>query len=425
MSMSLGVPFAPAVACPDAPAKDERPVRSQRRRSACGRANFSATGCRRAHASARHLERWGADHALRHPLLRFRRRRRRLDQGGGRRRHGAARAPSRTKLAEGPARPGGAAAADHGRHDAAQGRARRWSSTGRSPRPRSSCSASTSSIAPTSTRRSRSPRELAEANPGGAYEIRPGRACFNPAARAAGDVTDLAWIDAALTAARPQAMGALLRYFRDLDTAEEAFQEACLRALKNWPQNGPPRDPAAWLIFVGRNAAHRRGAPARASRSRCRDEEPISDLDDAESAARRAARRRRTTATTSCGCCSSAAIPTCRRRSRSRWRCASSRASRSSRSPAPSWSARAAMEQRITRAKARIARGRRAVRDAGRGRARGAARRRGGHDLPRLQRGLFGQRRRRRRRARRSATRRSGWRACCCGCSRPSRRSWG
>ena len=66
---------------------------------------------------------------------------------------------------------------------------------------------------------------------------------------------ELAWIDAALTSARPQALGALLRYFRDLDAAEEAFQEACLRALKTWPQNGPPRDPAAWLIFVGRNAA--------------------------------------------------------------------------------------------------------------------------------------------------------------------------
>ena len=68
-------------------------------------------------------------------------------------------------------------------------------------------------------------------------------------------MTDLAWIDAALTAARPQAVGALLRWFRDLDTAEEAFQDACLRALRNWPQKGPPRDPAAWLIMVGRNAA--------------------------------------------------------------------------------------------------------------------------------------------------------------------------
>src|ERR1700761_5141510 len=67
--------------------------------------------------------------------------------------------------------------------------------------------------------------------------------------------TDTAWIDAALTSARPQAVGALLRYFRNLDIAEEAFQNACLRALKTWPQNGPPRDAAAWLIMVGRNVA--------------------------------------------------------------------------------------------------------------------------------------------------------------------------
>jgi RNA polymerase sigma-70 factor, ECF subfamily len=66
-------------------------------------------------------------------------------------------------------------------------------------------------------------------------------------------MTDPAWTGAALTSARPQVLGALLRYFRDLDRAEDAFQEACLRALKSWPVNGPPRDPAAWLIMVGRN----------------------------------------------------------------------------------------------------------------------------------------------------------------------------
>ena len=48
-------------------------------------------------------------------------------------------------------------------------------------------------------------------------------------------MTDMAWINASLTAARPQAVGALLRYFRDMDQAEEAFQDACLRALKSWP----------------------------------------------------------------------------------------------------------------------------------------------------------------------------------------------
>jgi len=45
-------------------------------------------------------------------------------------------------------------------------------------------------------------------------------------------------------------MGALLRHFRDLDLAEEAFQEACLRALKSWPKNGPPRDTIGWLVFA-------------------------------------------------------------------------------------------------------------------------------------------------------------------------------
>jgi RNA polymerase sigma-70 factor, ECF subfamily len=96
-------------------------------------------------------------------------------------------------------------------------------------------------------------------------------------------MTDLAWIDEALIAARPQAVGALLRYFRDLDTAEEAFQEACLRALKHWPVNGPPRDPASWLILVGRNSAL--DSKRRQSRHEpLPDEEKLSDLDDAESA---------------------------------------------------------------------------------------------------------------------------------------------
>ena len=94
-------------------------------------------------------------------------------------------------------------------------------------------------------------------------------------------MSDLCWIDAALAAARPRAVAALLRHFRSLDLAEEAVQEACLRALKTWPQNGPPRDAAAWLIFVGKNVAidtvRRQGRqqplPA---------EEVLSDLEDVE-----------------------------------------------------------------------------------------------------------------------------------------------
>jgi len=94
-------------------------------------------------------------------------------------------------------------------------------------------------------------------------------------------MTDLSWIHGAMTAARPQAVGALLRYFRDMDRAEEAFQDACLRALKSWPQNGPPRDPTAWLILVGRNAALD-GVRKQSRVTELPPDEEISDLEDAE-----------------------------------------------------------------------------------------------------------------------------------------------
>ncbi|OYZ89743.1 MAG: hypothetical protein B7X99_18825 [Rhizobiales bacterium 17-65-6] len=94
-------------------------------------------------------------------------------------------------------------------------------------------------------------------------------------------MSDLAWIDATLAAARPQAVAALLRYFRDLDFAEEAVQEACLRALRTWPKNGPPRDPAAWLIMVGRNSGIDE-TRRRAKLAPLPAEEHLSDLGDAE-----------------------------------------------------------------------------------------------------------------------------------------------
>ena len=95
-------------------------------------------------------------------------------------------------------------------------------------------------------------------------------------------MTDIAWIDVTLASARPKALGALLRYFRDLDIAEEAFQEACLRAIRTWPDKGPPRYPTAWLIFVGRNS----GIDAVRKQKKTQalpDEELISDTEDAES----------------------------------------------------------------------------------------------------------------------------------------------
>jgi len=40
-----------------------------------------------------------------------------------------------------------------------------------------------------------------------------------------------------------------------LDIAEEAVQEALLKALQTWPYNGVPDNPAGWLFRVARNAA--------------------------------------------------------------------------------------------------------------------------------------------------------------------------
>jgi RNA polymerase sigma-70 factor, ECF subfamily len=96
-------------------------------------------------------------------------------------------------------------------------------------------------------------------------------------------MTDTAWIGSVLMAARPQAVAALLRTFRNLDTAEEAFQEASLRALKAWPKNGPPRDAAGWLIMVAKNAGID-GVRKTSRQVPLPPEEMISDLSDVEAA---------------------------------------------------------------------------------------------------------------------------------------------
>ena len=130
-------------------------------------------------------------------------------------------------------------------------------------------------------------------------------------------MSELGWIEAALSAARPQAVGALMRHFRDLDTAEEAFQEACLRALKNWPKNGPPRDAAAWLIMVGRNAA----IDAVRKQSRLT---PLPEEDQLSEAMPKPMRRARSMtaiiATMCSGFCLSAATRFAGDAARSRWR---------------------------------------------------------------------------------------------------------
>lgn len=59
--------------------------------------------------------------------------------------------------------------------------------------------------------------------------------------------------DAELRSLVPTAITALVRRGADFATAEDAVQEALVRALKTWGAR-PPRDPQAWIVTVARRA---------------------------------------------------------------------------------------------------------------------------------------------------------------------------
>jgi len=72
-------------------------------------------------------------------------------------------------------------------------------------------------------------RELARANDtGGSYEI----AQFRSTTHRRDEVTDIAWIDTAITSARPQAIAALAALLPRSRHGGRSFQDACLRALR-------------------------------------------------------------------------------------------------------------------------------------------------------------------------------------------------
>ena len=48
----------------------------------------------------------------------------------------------------------------------------------------------------------------------------------------------------------PQVLGVVVRRFRDFAAAEDAVQEALIAASLQWPRDGVPDSPRAWLIQV-------------------------------------------------------------------------------------------------------------------------------------------------------------------------------
>ncbi|WP_437934112.1 RNA polymerase sigma factor [Sorangium sp. So ce341] len=66
----------------------------------------------------------------------------------------------------------------------------------------------------------------------------------------------------------PQVLGVILRRFRDFGAAEDAVQEALVAAATQWPRDGVPDEPRAWLIQVAsrRITDHVRSEAARRRR---------------------------------------------------------------------------------------------------------------------------------------------------------------
>src|SRR6185312_10406959 len=48
----------------------------------------------------------------------------------------------------------------------------------------------------------------------------------------------------------PQVLGVVVRRFGDFAAAEDAVQEALTAAALQWPREGVPENPRAWLIHV-------------------------------------------------------------------------------------------------------------------------------------------------------------------------------
>ena len=96
---------------------------------------------------------------------------------------------------------------------------------------------------------------------------------------------DAAELEGLLRRLTPQVLGAVARRYGHFDLAEDATQEALLAAATQWPGDGLPRDPKAWLVTV---ASRRLTDLVRAEQARRRREQAVAQRTQAESQAPRA-----------------------------------------------------------------------------------------------------------------------------------------
>ncbi|KQR08531.1 RNA polymerase sigma factor [Cellulomonas sp. Leaf334] len=80
----------------------------------------------------------------------------------------------------------------------------------------------------------------------------------------------------------PQVLGVLVRRCGDLADAQDALQDALLAAATQWPEQGVPDNPRAWLIVVGQ---HKLVDRYRSEDARRRREEVLAAMETVETAA--------------------------------------------------------------------------------------------------------------------------------------------
>src|SRR3954451_5622255 len=59
-------------------------------------------------------------------------------------------------------------------------------------------------------------------------------------------------VNAVYTAESRRVLATLIRLLGDFEMAEEALQDAFRAALEQWPRDGVPSNPRAWLVSAGR-----------------------------------------------------------------------------------------------------------------------------------------------------------------------------
>lgn len=70
-----------------------------------------------------------------------------------------------------------------------------------------------------------------------------------------GPATTRGAAELAFREARRPALATLIRLFGDITVAEDALQDAFVRALERWPRDGVPRNPAGWIVTTARRRA--------------------------------------------------------------------------------------------------------------------------------------------------------------------------